>query len=84
MYIASYSKNSILRLALDYQNPSVTSGFVSYRGTNNLIAERGSFPWLPGLAPAYNKTWSGVDLWSGALEWSGFWSGFLEWRYLEK
>ena len=27
---------------------------------------------------AYTKTWSRVSLWSGALEWSGFWRGFLE------
>ena len=30
---------------------------------------------------AYTKAWSGVSLWSGALEWSGFgvdfWSGDL-------
>ena len=25
---------------------------------------------------ASTKTWSGVNLWSGALEWSVFWSGF--------
>ena len=25
----------------------------------------------------YTKTWSGGNLWIGALEWSGFWSGDL-------
>ena len=28
---------------------------------------------------AYAKTGSGVQLWSGAMMWSGFWSGLLEW-----
>ena len=30
---------------------------------------------------AYTITWSGVNLWSEALEWSCFWSGFFEWRF---